>query len=101
MAISTVELFVKWIKQHLRIKKFLGTSENAAKTQVWCAVASYDSCPSRLASCSFSSLQAAAMPCRRRAERCRGCGQTSKITETMGESFQISKTGMRALVDAR
>ena len=36
-----VELFFKWIKQHLRIKKFLGTSENAVKTQVWCAVAAY------------------------------------------------------------
>ena len=33
-----VELFFKWIKQHLRIKKFLGTSENAVKTQIWCAV---------------------------------------------------------------
>ena len=31
----------KWIKQHLRIKKFLGNSENAVKTQVWCAVATY------------------------------------------------------------
>ena len=38
---SGVELFFKWIKQHLRIKKFLGTSENAVKTQVWCAVATY------------------------------------------------------------
>jgi hypothetical protein len=37
----TVELFFKWIKQHLRIKKFLGTSENAVKTQVWCAIATY------------------------------------------------------------
>jgi hypothetical protein len=36
-----VELFFKWIKQHLRVKKFLGTSENAVKTQVWCAVATY------------------------------------------------------------
>lgn len=36
-----VELFFKWIKQHLRIKKFLGNSENAVKTQVWCAVATY------------------------------------------------------------
>ena len=36
-----VELFFKWIKQHLRIKKFLGHSENAVKTQVWCAVATY------------------------------------------------------------
>ena len=36
-----VELFFKWIKQHLRIKRFLGTSENAVKTQVWCAVAAY------------------------------------------------------------
>lgn len=34
-----VELFLKWIKQHLRSKKFLGTSENAVKTQIWCAVA--------------------------------------------------------------
>jgi IS4 transposase len=34
-----VELFFKWIKQHLRIKRFLGTSENAVKTQIWCAVA--------------------------------------------------------------
>ena len=33
-----VELFFKWIKQHLRIKKFLGTSENAVKTQIWCVV---------------------------------------------------------------
>lgn len=36
-----VELFFKWIKQNLRIKKFLGTSENAVKTQIWCAVATY------------------------------------------------------------
>jgi len=36
-----VELFFKWIKQHLRIKKFIGTSENAVKTQIWCAVATY------------------------------------------------------------
>ncbi len=36
-----VELLFKWIKQHLRIKKFLGTSENAVKTQIWCAVSTY------------------------------------------------------------
>ena len=36
-----VELFFKWIKQHLRIKKFPGTSENAVKTQIWCAVSTY------------------------------------------------------------
>lgn len=36
-----VELFFKWIKQHLRIKRFMGTSENAVKTQVWIAVATY------------------------------------------------------------
>ena len=36
-----VELFFKWIKQHLRIKHFLGNTENAVKTQVWCAVATY------------------------------------------------------------
>ena len=36
-----VELFFKWIKQHLRIKAFLGTSENAVKTQIWCAVCTY------------------------------------------------------------
>jgi hypothetical protein len=36
-----IELFFKWIKQHLRIKKFLGTSENAVKTQIWCAVSTY------------------------------------------------------------
>jgi Transposase DDE domain/Domain of unknown function (DUF4372) len=36
-----VELFFKWIKQHLRIKKFYGTSENAVKTQIWIAVAVY------------------------------------------------------------
>lgn len=34
-----VELFFVWIKQQLRIKHFLGNSENAVKTQVWCAVA--------------------------------------------------------------
>jgi IS4 transposase len=34
-----VELFFNWIKQHLRIKRFLGTSENAVKTQGWCAIA--------------------------------------------------------------
>jgi IS4 transposase len=33
-----VELFFKWIKQHLRIKAFYGTSENAVKTQMWIAV---------------------------------------------------------------
>jgi hypothetical protein len=36
-----VELFFKWIKQHLRIKRFYGNSENAVKTQVWTAVATY------------------------------------------------------------
>jgi IS4 transposase len=30
-----------WIKQHLRIKRFLGTRENAAKTPIWCAVSTY------------------------------------------------------------
>jgi len=36
-----VELFFKWIKQHLRIKRFFGNSENAVKTQVWIAVSVY------------------------------------------------------------
>ena len=36
-----VELFFKWIKQHLRIKAFYGTSENAVKTQIWVAVSVY------------------------------------------------------------
>src|ERR1700737_4934743 len=37
----TRQLFFKWIKQHLRIKAFYGHSENAVKTQIWIAVASY------------------------------------------------------------
>jgi len=36
-----VELFFRWIKSHLRIKRFFGTSENAVKTQIWCAVSTY------------------------------------------------------------
>ena len=36
-----VELFFKWIKQHLRIKVFYGTSENAVKTQIWIAISTY------------------------------------------------------------
>ena len=36
-----VELFFKWIKQHLRIKAFSGTSENAVKTQIWIAISVY------------------------------------------------------------
>lgn len=36
-----VELFFKWIKQHLRIKRFLATTENAVRTQIWCAIATY------------------------------------------------------------
>jgi IS4 transposase len=36
-----VELFFKWIKQHLKIKKFYGTSKNAVETQIWCAIATY------------------------------------------------------------
>ena len=36
-----VELFFKWIKQHLRIKRFIGNSENAVKTKIWCAIATY------------------------------------------------------------
>jgi hypothetical protein len=36
-----IELFFKWIKQHLRIKSFYGTEENAVKTQIWIAVATY------------------------------------------------------------
>jgi len=36
-----VEIFFKWIKQHLRIKSFFGTSENAVKTQIWIAISTY------------------------------------------------------------
>ena len=36
-----IELFFKWIKQHLRIKRFFGTTENAVKTQIWIAVCVY------------------------------------------------------------
>ena len=36
-----VELFFKWIKQHLRIKSFFGVSENAVKTRIWIAVSVY------------------------------------------------------------
>ena len=36
-----VELFFKWIKQHLRIKAFYGTTDNAVKTQVWIAISVY------------------------------------------------------------
>ena len=36
-----VELFFKWIKQHLRIKAFFGTSENSVKSQIWIAVSVY------------------------------------------------------------
>ena len=36
-----IELFFKWIKQHLRIKAFFGTSKNAVKTQVWIAISVY------------------------------------------------------------
>jgi len=36
-----VELFFKWIKQHLRIKNFFGTTENAVKTQIWIAMSVY------------------------------------------------------------
>ena len=36
-----IELFFKWIKQHLRIKAFFGTSENAVKSQIWIAVSVY------------------------------------------------------------
>ena len=36
-----MELFFKWIKQHLRIKAFYGTSENAVKTQIWIAICVY------------------------------------------------------------
>ena len=37
----TRQLFFKWIKQHLRIKAFFGTSENAVKTQIWIAISIY------------------------------------------------------------
>lgn len=36
-----VELFFKWIKQHLRIKRFMATTETAVKTQIWCAISTY------------------------------------------------------------
>ena len=36
-----MELFFKWIKQHLRIKRFFGTSEHAVKSQIWIAVSVY------------------------------------------------------------
>lgn len=36
-----VELFFKWIKQHLRIKSFFGVTENAVKSQIWIAVSVY------------------------------------------------------------
>jgi IS4 transposase len=38
---TLTELFFKWIKQHLRIKAFFGTSENAVKTQIWIAISVY------------------------------------------------------------
>src|ERR1039458_3347752 len=37
----TIEVFFKWIKQHLRIKTFLGNSQNAVKTQIWIAISAY------------------------------------------------------------
>ena len=37
----SVELFFKWIKQHLRIKRFWGTSENAVRIQIYCAIITY------------------------------------------------------------
>ena len=37
----SVELFFKWVKQHLRIKKFWGTSENAVRIQIYCAITTY------------------------------------------------------------
>mgnify|MGYP001169997371 FL=1 len=42
-----VEIFFKWIKQHLRIKRFFGTSENAVKSQIWIAISAYvlGNCP--------------------------------------------------------
>lgn len=36
-----IELFFKWIKQHLRIKKFFGLTENAIQTQIWIAISTY------------------------------------------------------------
>jgi len=36
-----VELFFKWIKQHLRIETFFGTAENAVKSQIWIAISVY------------------------------------------------------------
>ena len=39
--VGNVELFFKRIKRHLQIKKFLGTIENAVRTQIWCAVSTY------------------------------------------------------------
>ena len=36
-----IELFFKWVKQHLRIKAFFGTTENAVKTQIWIAISVY------------------------------------------------------------
>jgi IS4 transposase len=41
-----IEIFFKWIKQHLRIKAFFGTSENAVRTQIWVAVSVYVLVPS-------------------------------------------------------
>jgi len=36
-----IEIFFKWIKQHLRIKAFYGTTDNAVKTQIWIAITVY------------------------------------------------------------
>ena len=40
-----IELFSKWIKQHLRIKSFFGTSENAVKTQIWITITVFEKSP--------------------------------------------------------
>ena len=40
-ALDPVELFFKWIKQHLKVKSFWGTSENAAKSQIYIAIITY------------------------------------------------------------
>ncbi|OGT88741.1 MAG: transposase [Gammaproteobacteria bacterium RIFOXYD12_FULL_61_37] len=90
-----VELFFKWIKQHLRIKAFFGTSENAVKTQVWIAISAYvlvAIVKKRLhtEASLYTILQVLSLTLFEKNSLCQLVGDTENMTQTMINTNQLN-----------
>ena len=91
---TAVELFFKWIKQHLRIKSFYGASENAVKSQLWIAISVYVLCAIikkrlNLAQTLYTKLQTLNLTLFEKTPLFQLLGQTHYTTEPTESSNQL------------